>query len=130
RTFALTTPELRPVRDTLTRLRKQGMTVRIRRHRDLGTAEFARLAVTAEQWRRTETARAYPLPLGRFGDRRDGECLLVEAVDAEDRVLGMLSLVPWGRTGATLELLRREPGTAEDITDLLIAEFALRAEQH
>lgn len=130
RTFALTTPELRPIRDTLTRLRKQGMTVRIRRHRDLGTAEFARLAVTAEQWRRTETERAYPLPLGRFGDRRDGDCLLVEALDAEDRVLGMLSLVPWGRAGATLELLRREPGTAEDITDLLIAEFALRAEQH
>ncbi|WP_280456697.1 bifunctional lysylphosphatidylglycerol synthetase/lysine--tRNA ligase LysX [Nocardia carnea] len=130
RTFALTTPELRPVRDTLTRLRKQGVTVRIRRHRDIGTAEFARLAVTAEQWRRTETERAYPLPLGRFGDRRDGDCLLVEAVDAEDRVLGILSLVPWGRTGATLELLRREPGTTEEITDLLIAEFALRAEQH
>ncbi|WP_280489332.1 bifunctional lysylphosphatidylglycerol synthetase/lysine--tRNA ligase LysX [Nocardia carnea] len=130
RTFALTTPELRPVRDTLTRLRKQGVTVRIRRHRDIGTAEFARLAVTAEQWRRTETERAYPLPLGRFGDRHDCDCLLVEAIDADDRVLGMLSLVPWGRTGATLELLRRAPATTEDITDLLIAEFALRAEQH
>lgn len=130
RTFALTTPELRPVRDTVTRLRKEGVTVRIRRHRDIGTGEFARLAVTAEQWRRTETERAYPLPLGRFGDRRDGDCLLVEAVDAEDRVLGMLSLVPWGRTGATLELLRRAPDSTEDITDLLVAEFALHAEQH
>ncbi|MGI5222111.1 bifunctional lysylphosphatidylglycerol synthetase/lysine--tRNA ligase LysX [Nocardia sp. CA-290969] len=129
RTFALTLPELRPARDAVTRLRKAGVTVRVRRHRDIGTAEFARLAVAADQWRRTETERGYPLPLGRLGDRHDGDCLLVEAVDAGDRVLGLFSLVPWGRTGATLELLRREPGSSEDITDLLVAEFALRAEQ-
>ncbi len=129
RTFSLTTPELRPVRDAVTRLRTAGVTVRVRRHREIGTAEFARLAVAADRWRHTETERGYPLPLGRLGDRHDGDCLLVEAVDAEDRVLGLLSLVPWGRTGATLELLRREPGAAEDITDLLITEFILRAEQ-
>lgn len=129
RTFSLTTPELRPVRDAVARLRKAGVTVRVRRHRDIGTAEFARLAVTAEQWRRTESERGYALPLGRLGDRHDGDCLLVEAVDTGDQVLGMLSLVPWGPAGATLELLRRVPGSAEDITDLLITEFVLRAEQ-
>ncbi|MFI5714927.1 bifunctional lysylphosphatidylglycerol synthetase/lysine--tRNA ligase LysX [Nocardia sp. NPDC051750] len=130
RTFSLATPELRPVRDAVARLRKQGVTVRIRRHREIGTAEFARLAVAAEQWRHTETERGYPLPLGRLGDRRDEDCLLVEAIDADGHTVGLLSLVPWGRTGVTLELLRREPDSAEDITDLLIAEFALRAEQH
>ncbi|MEU1984663.1 bifunctional lysylphosphatidylglycerol synthetase/lysine--tRNA ligase LysX [Nocardia sp. NPDC019395] len=130
RTFSLAAPELRPVRDAVGRLRKQGMTVRIRRRRDIGTAEFARLAVAAEQWGHTETERAYPLPLGRLGDRRDDDCLLVEAVSADDHVVGVLSLVPWGRTGVTLELLRRKPGSPEEINDLLIAEFALHAEQH
>lgn len=130
RTFSLAASELEPVRHTVARLRKRGVTVRIRRHRDIGTTELARLAVRAEQWRPGETERGYPLPLGRLGDRRDGDCLLVEAVDAEERVLGLLSLVPWGHAGATLEMLRREPDSTEEIADLLIAEFALRAEQH
>ncbi|WP_416564245.1 bifunctional lysylphosphatidylglycerol synthetase/lysine--tRNA ligase LysX [Nocardia testacea] len=130
RSFSLAAPELAPVRQSVTRLRKEGVTVRIRRHRDIGTAELARLTVRAEDWRRGETERGYPLPLDRLGDRHDGDCLLVEAVDADDRVLGMLSLVPWGKTGATLELLRRAPGSSTETTDLLIAELALRAEQH
>ncbi|NUP25342.1 MAG: bifunctional lysylphosphatidylglycerol synthetase/lysine--tRNA ligase LysX [Nocardia sp.] len=130
RSFSLAAPELGPVRQSVARLRKQGVTVRIRRHRDIGTSELARLTVCAEDWRHSETERGYPLPLGRLGDRRDGDCLLVEAVDSGDRVLGLLSLVPWGRTGATMELLRHAPGSPPETTDLLIAEFALRAEQH
>ncbi|MGW5386771.1 bifunctional lysylphosphatidylglycerol synthetase/lysine--tRNA ligase LysX [Nocardia sp. NPDC003963] len=130
RSFSLAAPELQPVRQSVARLRKQGVTVRIRRHRDIGTAELARLTLCAEEWRHSETERGYPLPLGRLGDRRDGDCLLVEAVDTDERVLGLLSLVPWGKSGATLELLRRAPGSPAEITDLLIAEFALRAEQH
>ncbi|MGW0178562.1 bifunctional lysylphosphatidylglycerol synthetase/lysine--tRNA ligase LysX [Nocardia sp. NPDC003345] len=130
RTFSLAAPELQPVRGVVTGLRKQGVTVRVRRQRDIPTAELARLAVSAELWQSGESERAYPLPLGRIGDRRDGDCLLVEAVDAGGEVLGMLSLVPWGHTGMTLELIRRAPGATEEVTDLLIAELALNAEQH
>ncbi|GGL25808.1 bifunctional lysylphosphatidylglycerol synthetase/lysine--tRNA ligase LysX [Nocardia jinanensis] len=130
RSFSLAAPELQPVRQSVARLRKQGVTVRIRRHRDIGTSELARLTVCAEDWRHSETERGYPLPLGRLGDRRDGDCLLIEAVDPDERVLGLLSLVPWGKTGATMELLRRAPDSPAETTDLLIAEFALRAEQH
>ncbi|WP_459548726.1 bifunctional lysylphosphatidylglycerol synthetase/lysine--tRNA ligase LysX [Nocardia sp. X0981] len=129
RTFSLAAPELATVRQAVARLRKQGVTVRIRRHRELGTAELAQLAVWAEQWRPAETERGYPLPLGRLGDREDGDCLLAEAVDAQGRVRALLSLVPWGRNGATLEMIRREPATAEEITDLLVTEFVLHAEQ-
>ncbi|WP_327148938.1 bifunctional lysylphosphatidylglycerol synthetase/lysine--tRNA ligase LysX [Nocardia sp. NBC_01329] len=130
RSFSLAAPELAPVRQSVTRLRRQGVTVRIRRHRDIGTTELARLTLCAEDWRHSETERGYPLPLGRLGDRRDGDCLLVEAVDSGERVLGLLSLVPWGKAGATMELLRHAPGSPPETTDLLIAEFALRAEQH
>lgn len=130
RTFSLAAPELTAVRHSVAQLRKQGVTVRIRRHRDIGTSELARLTVCAEDWRHSESERGYPLPLGRLGDQRDGDCLLVEAVDSGERVLGLLSLVPWGRTGATMELLRHAPGSPPETTDLLIAEFALRAEQH
>ncbi|MEU4314753.1 bifunctional lysylphosphatidylglycerol synthetase/lysine--tRNA ligase LysX [Nocardia sp. NPDC024068] len=130
RTFSLATPELKPVRAVVTGLRKQGMTVRIRRQRDIPTSELAQLAVFAESRYPGAGERAYPLPLGRLGDRQDGNCLLVEALDADARLLGLLSLVPWGRTGATLELIRRSPDTTEEITDLLIAELALHAEQH
>lgn len=130
RTFSLAAPELQPVRGVVTGLRKEGVTVRVRRQREIPTAELAQLAVYAERWQPAERERAYPLPVGRIGDRRDGECLLVEAVDSGGGILGMLSLVPWGHTGMTLELIRRAPGATEAITDLLIAELALNAEQH
>ena len=130
RSFSLAAPGLKPVRPTVGRLRKQGMSVRIRRHRDVGTAELARFAVDAQRWRHSETVRGYPLPVGRLGDRQDGDCLLVEATDSDDRVLGMLSLVPWGPTGMALDLVRCADNAPEGLLDFLVCELALHAEQH
>ncbi|MEU4837695.1 hypothetical protein, partial [Nocardia testacea] len=52
-----------------------------------------------------------PVPLDRLGDRHDGDCLLVEAVDADDRVLGQNS---WSRRGEfSFPPLRRGSGPAD-----------------
>ncbi|MFR9753387.1 bifunctional lysylphosphatidylglycerol synthetase/lysine--tRNA ligase LysX [Nocardia sp. 004] len=130
RNFSLTGPERKPVRQAANRLRKLGIGVRIRRHRDIPAGEFAQIVARAEAWRDTETERGFSMALGRLGDPLDGDCLLVEAIDQHEQVLGMLSLVPWGRTGVSLELMRRDPRGPNGVMELLISQLALRSEQH
>jgi len=54
------------------------------------------------------------MALGRLGDPADGDCVLVEAIDREGDRQALLSLSPWGRTGLSLDLMRRDrrPTTA------------------
>ncbi|WP_425300722.1 bifunctional lysylphosphatidylglycerol synthetase/lysine--tRNA ligase LysX [Nocardia farcinica] len=129
RDFSLAGPELRQVRQAANRLRKQGVRVRIRRHREIPSAEFEQIMARADAWRDTETERGFSMALGRLGDPLDADCLLVEAVAADDRVLGMLSLVPWGRTGVSLELMRRDPQGPNGVMELMISQLALNSEQ-
>ncbi|MCP2291313.1 bifunctional lysylphosphatidylglycerol synthetase/lysine--tRNA ligase LysX [Nocardia amikacinitolerans] len=130
RSFSLAGPELKQVRQAANRLRKHGISVRIRRHSDIPAEEFAQIIARADAWRDTETERGFSMALGRLGDPLDGDCLLVEAVNQQDRVLGMLSLVPWGRTGASLELMRRDPQSPNGVMELMISQLALTSEQH
>ncbi len=137
RTFSLAGPEMKQVRQAANRLRKQGITVRIRRHNEITPEEFSRVIANADAWRDTETERGFSMALGRLGDPLDGDCLLVEAVapgkgeaGATERVLGMLSLVPWGRTGVSLELMRRDPKGPNGVMELMISQLALSSEQY
>ncbi|MBF6214179.1 bifunctional lysylphosphatidylglycerol synthetase/lysine--tRNA ligase LysX [Nocardia puris] len=130
RSFSLAGPEMKQVRQAANRLRKHGVTVRIRRHRDIPAEDFASIIARAEAWRDTETERGFSMALGRLGDPLDGDCLLVEAVNPQEKVLGMLSLVPWGRTGASLELMRRDPHSPNGVMELMISQLALNSDQY
>lgn len=130
REFSLAGPELRQVRQAANRLRKHNVRVRIRRHKEVSAGEFPHIIARADAWRDTETERGFSMALGRLGDPLDGDCLLVEAVNGQDRVLGMLSLVPWGRTGVSLELMRRDPNGPNGVMELMISQLALNSEQY
>nr|WP_308188365.1 bifunctional lysylphosphatidylglycerol synthetase/lysine--tRNA ligase LysX [Nocardia australiensis] len=130
RTFSLAGPEMKQVRQAANRLRKHGVTVRIRRQREISPEEMAQVIARTDAWRDTETERGFSMALGRLGDPLDGDCLLVEAVDGQDRVLGILSLVPWGRTGVSLELMRRDPHGPNGVMELMISQLALASERH
>ena len=62
----------------MTRARRAGLTVRMRRHRELSAEEMAAAIERADAWRDTETERGFSMALGRLGDGADGDCLLVE----------------------------------------------------
>ncbi|MGQ4598843.1 bifunctional lysylphosphatidylglycerol synthetase/lysine--tRNA ligase LysX [Nocardia sp. R6R-6] len=130
RNFSLAGPEMKPVRQAANRLRKHGVVVRIRRHRDIPAEEFPGIIARADSWRDTESERGFSMALGRLGDPLDGDCLLVEAINPQDRVLGMLSLVPWGHTGASLELMRRDPQGPNGVMELMISQLALQSEHY
>ncbi|WP_425300640.1 bifunctional lysylphosphatidylglycerol synthetase/lysine--tRNA ligase LysX [Nocardia wallacei] len=125
RTFSLAGPEMKQVRQAGNRLLKQGFAVRIRRHGELTPDETEQLISRADAWRDTETERGFSMALGRLGDPLDGCCLLVEAVDKQGRVWGLLSLVPWGRTGVSLDVMRRDPKGPNGVMELMISQLAL-----
>ncbi|TPG32166.1 bifunctional lysylphosphatidylglycerol synthetase/lysine--tRNA ligase LysX [Mycolicibacterium hodleri] len=130
--FRLSGPDMKPVRQAVTRARRAGLTVRIRRHRDLTPEEMARATQRAEDWRDTETERGFSMALGRLGDPADGDCMLVEAIhqgaDGQDEVVAMLSLVPWGTNGASLDLMRRSPQSPNGTNELMVSELCLQGE--
>nr|WP_245672985.1 bifunctional lysylphosphatidylglycerol synthetase/lysine--tRNA ligase LysX [Aldersonia kunmingensis] len=123
--YSLSGPEMKVVRQAVNRVHKLGVTVRIRRHRDIPEDEMKQIVQHADDWRDTETERGFSMALGRLGDSTDGDCLLVEAVDPDGTVLGMLSLVPWGRSGASLDLMRRNPKAPNGVMEMMVSELAL-----
>ncbi|MGA9676438.1 MAG: bifunctional lysylphosphatidylglycerol synthetase/lysine--tRNA ligase LysX [Mycobacterium sp.] len=126
--FKLSGPDMRGVRQAVTRARRAGLALRIRRHRDISADEMADTIRRADAWRDTQTERGFSMALGRLGDPADGDCLLVEAIDREGQVVAMLSLVPWGTTGVSLDLMRRSPQSPNGTIELMVSELALSAE--
>ncbi|MET0455338.1 MAG: bifunctional lysylphosphatidylglycerol synthetase/lysine--tRNA ligase LysX [Mycobacterium sp.] len=131
--FKLSGPDMKPVRQAVTRARRAGLTVRIRRHRDLSPDEMALAIKRADDWRDTETERGFSMALGRLGDPADSDCLLVEAIqegpaDPNDGVVAMLSLVPWGTNGVSLDLMRRSPQSPNGTNELMVSELCLQGE--
>lgn len=135
REFDLAGREMRQVRQAVNRVRKQGVTVRIRRHRDIPADDMARAVALSDAWRDTETERGFSMALGRLGDPTDGDCLLVEAIgpsgeDGSDgEVFGILSFVPWGATGVSLDLMRRNPHSPNGTVELMVTELATTGER-
>jgi lysyl-tRNA synthetase class 2 len=128
--FKLSGPDMRGVRQAVTRARRAGLTARIQRHRDIPQEEMAATISRADAWRDTQSERGFSMALGRLGDPADGDCLLVEALDRGGDVVAMLSLVPWGSTGVSLDLMRRSPQSPNGTIELMVSELALNAENH
>ena len=92
---------MRAVRQAVTRARRAGATVRIRRHRDIGSDEMAQVIERADAWRDTETERGFSMALGRLGDPADGDCLLVEAVQNDAGKMKSSRCCRWCRGAPT-----------------------------
>ncbi len=126
--FHLSGSDMRAVRQAVTRARRAGLTVRFRRHRDFSADEMAAVIARADAWRDTETERGFSMALGRLGDPADGDCLLAEAVYESGEVVAMLSLVPWGSSGLSLDLMRRSPQSPNGTIELMVSELLQNAE--
>jgi lysyl-tRNA synthetase class 2 len=125
--FALDGREMRPVRQAVNRVARAGYTVRIRRHADISATEMSRIIDLAARWRDTETERGFSMALGRLGDPADGRCVLVEALDADGREAALLSFTPWGATGLSLDLMRRDRSSDNGLIEYMVAELVAAA---
>jgi lysyl-tRNA synthetase class 2 len=118
--FAMDGRAMRGVRQAVRRIEKSGYTSRIRRHAELSADEMARVLARADEWRDTQTERGFSMALGRLGDPVDGQCVLVEAIDADGELRAVLSFVPWGKRGLSLDLMRRDRQSDNGIVEFMV----------
>lgn len=126
--FSLSGPQMASVRQAVQRVRRAGVTVRVRRHEQVDPAEWPALRGAADAWRGDAPERGFSMALGRLGDPADGQCVLVEALDASGELVGLLSFVPWGPVGASLDLMRRSPDAPNGVTEAMVAELCRQSD--
>ncbi|MEU9206475.1 phosphatidylglycerol lysyltransferase domain-containing protein [Streptomyces sp. NPDC048415] len=127
--FTLEGRAMRGVRQAHNRVRRAGYTVRVRRHADIPEAEMAALTDKADHWRDGETERGFSMALGRLGDPADGRCVMLECHDSEGELRAVLSFVPWGERGLSLDLMRRDRNSDNGLMEFMVIELLRRAEE-
>nr|WSX74123.1 phosphatidylglycerol lysyltransferase domain-containing protein [Streptomyces sp. NBC_00899]WSX79813.1 phosphatidylglycerol lysyltransferase domain-containing protein [Streptomyces sp. NBC_00899] len=127
--FTLEGRAMRTVRQAHNRVRRSGCTVRIRRHADIPASELAVLLERADDWRDGQTERGFSMALGRLGDPADGQCVMVECADGAGSPRALLSFVPWGPHGLSLDLMRRDRGSDNGLIEFMVIELIQRAEE-
>lgn len=121
--FSLNNTSLTEVRHAVNRVRKGGYSVTMSYHGDLSAEELSSLVANADSWRHGETERGFSMALGRLGDPADARSILVAAHDASGQMVGLLSFVPWGKTGISLDVMRRSPDAPNGIVEFMVAEL-------
>ncbi|MEV0533033.1 phosphatidylglycerol lysyltransferase domain-containing protein [Kitasatospora sp. NPDC050463] len=125
--FSLDGRAMRVVRQAYNRVKRAGYTVRIRRHQDIPEHEMAELVAKADQWRDGATERGFSMALGRLGDPGDGRCVMLECHDGDGELKALLSFVPWGADGLSLDLMRRARDTENGLMEFMVIELLQRA---
>lgn len=125
--FDLDGRDMRVTRQAVHRVARTGAGCRVRRHRTLTDEEMEEIVDRADAWRDTETERGFSMALDRLGDPADGDCLLVEALSDDGRLLALLSFVPWGRDGVSLDLMRRDRTAPNGVMEFMVAELCAAA---
>lgn len=123
RDFSLRGAEMKTVRSAIARVQRDGISVRVRRHSELSDAEMTTIVKLTEQWR-TGDERGFSMALSRIGDSADANCLLVEAIRADNEIVGILSFVPWGPSGISLDVMRRDRSAPNGVIELMTTHLA------
>ncbi|MBL7495475.1 bifunctional lysylphosphatidylglycerol synthetase/lysine--tRNA ligase LysX [Frankia sp. CNm7] len=119
--FSLRDARMEPVRRAARRVRRAGYTITVTRHGALSAGELAEIGRRAEDWRRDDTERGFSMALGRLGDPADEACVAVLAHDGDGQLRGVLSMVPWGSRGLSLDLMRRERNAENGLVEAMVA---------
>ncbi|OQR64365.1 hypothetical protein B6E66_09540 [Streptomyces maremycinicus] len=125
--FTLEGRAMRTVRQACNRIRRAGYTVRVRRHEDIPADEMAVLLRRADDWRDGATERGFSMALGRLGDPEDGRCVMLECTDSRGELRALLSFVPWGPHGLSLDLMRRDRDCDNGLMEFMVIELLRHA---
>ncbi|MET8635081.1 phosphatidylglycerol lysyltransferase domain-containing protein [Streptomyces sp. NPDC004074] len=127
--FSLEGRAMRVVRQAHNRVGRAGYTVRIRRHGDIPESEMTTLIEKADQWRDGGGERGFSMALGRLGDHADDGCVMLECRDSAGEPRALLSFVPWGERGLSLDLMRRDRRCENGLMEFMVIELLLRARE-
>ncbi|MEV0553002.1 phosphatidylglycerol lysyltransferase domain-containing protein [Streptomyces sp. NPDC050597] len=130
--FTLEGRAMRTVRQAYNRVQRAGYEVRIRRHEDIPADEMTYLLKRADDWRDGATERGFSMALGRLGDPGDGRCVMLEctnsrAEEGTDELRAVLSFVPWGPHGLSLDLMRRDRDSENGLMEFMVIQLLQQA---
>uniref|UniRef100_A0AAU2VXB2 Phosphatidylglycerol lysyltransferase domain-containing protein n=1 Tax=Streptomyces sp. NBC_00008 TaxID=2903610 RepID=A0AAU2VXB2_9ACTN len=135
--FTLEGRAMRTVRQAYNRVGRAGYAVTVRRHEEIPESEMAELVRRADDWRDGATERGFSMALGRLGDPADGQCVMLECrytgtspeQGEQGELRAVLSFVPWGPNGLSLDLMRRDRDAENGLMEFMVIELLQRAEE-
>ncbi len=126
--FSLQGRAMRTVRQAVSRVDRCGYTVDVRRQRDLSAGDLGEAVAVANALRGEEVERGFSMALGRLGDPADGEMVIARARDASGALVAVLSFVPWGDDGLSLDLMHRSRTSENGTVEFVISGVANAAQ--
>jgi lysyl-tRNA synthetase class 2 len=120
--FSLEGRAIRKVRQSVTRLEKQGYTARLQELAELSDRDFAELEAVSRSWRNGKLERGFAMSLDELRREDHGDSLVVLGRDPDNRIRGFLHFAPsYGRPAVSLSLMRRDRQTPNGLTEFLVA---------
>lgn len=127
--FTLEGRRMRTVRQAVARCARAGLSTECHRLTDLDAERVAEVAQLAADWRDGEAERGFAMALGRFGDPRDAQGVVVTAADSAGQLRGMLHFVPWGDDGLSLDMMRRDRRAENGVVEHMVVGLMQAAPQ-
>jgi lysyl-tRNA synthetase class 2 len=121
--FTLEGRSMRVVRQAVSRCSRAGLVATCHRVAELDADCAEMVRARAQEWRDGAVERGFSMALGRFGDPRDPDAVVVLCRDGVGALRGMLHLVPWGSEGLSLDLMRRDRDAENGIVELMVSEL-------
>ena len=122
RAFSLDGRPIRKVRQSVTRLEKNGYAAELRQLSDLTDEELEQLEAVSSRWRHGAAERGFAMSLDELRRDDHGDSLVVLGRDADGRVRGFLHFAPsYGRPAVSLSLMRRDKETPNGLMEFLVA---------
>lgn len=126
--FSLNNTSMTEVRHSYQRLEREGVTVKIYRQGDLTDEQRERVARLTDEWRHGKIERGFSMALNREGDPADYRTVILVASSPDGSPVGLLSFVPWGSNGLSLDVMRRAPEAPNGTTEFMIVKMMEEAE--
>lgn len=121
--FTLEGRHMRIVRQAVSRCDRAGIVVTCHRVADVDPSVLEAARHSAVSWREGQVERGFSMALGRLGDPVDDRNVLVLARDASQELVGVLSFVPWGTDGLSLDVMRRDRGGENGVVEAMVAQL-------
>ena len=124
--FSLDGRAMRKVRQSVTRIERDGYTTVVRRRGELDGAMVAQLRAVSDDWLGGQGERGFSMALDDPFAEEHGDCVFAIALDPEGRPAGYIHFVPVLATGdLSLSTMRRRDDTPNGLNEaLLCAVFA------
>ncbi|OKL48935.1 lysine--tRNA ligase [Boudabousia liubingyangii] len=121
--FSLLDPRFKDLKAAVRRAKNHGVEITVRRLREIPEAEREELVWAANTYREG-SERGFTMSLDRILDAEDEDTMIVLARD-DKQIHGLLTFVPWGPRGLSLNLMRRNPASVNGVVEAMVVALIM-----